>query len=158
MRHPFVVAAAMAALVLAGASDPCSARGAARAWPGGSDARSGPLAALVLPLRAISLPWTGRASRTAAFRTLGAERTMTSFEVGEPVVALFLEVRGHVELERVEIGFAEGEPLSIDVYGMTRDSGLYELTAFEGARVVTSVRLVGRGHRRAARVAVRLGV
>jgi hypothetical protein len=158
MRHRLVLAAATAVMLLACASDTCSAGRAPRAWSGGPGMRSGPLAALVLPLSVIPIPWLRSAARTEEFRTLGVERTLASFDVGEPVLALFLEVRGRIQLESVEIRFADGETLSIDVYGITRDNGLYELKAFDGTRVVTSVRLVGRGERRPSRVALRLGV
>jgi hypothetical protein len=89
---------------------------------------------------------------------LDTDRSIVEFDVDEPVVGLYLEVRGKVEFERVDVECSDGERLSVDAFGQQRSTGLYELVRFKEVRAVRSVRLIGRGQHHPARVGLRLGV
>lgn len=85
-------------------------------------------------------------------------RSIVEFDVDQPVVGLFLEVRGKVEFERIDVECTDGRRFSVNTFGEQRSTGLYELVRFEADRSIHSVRLIGRAKHRPAQVGLRLGV
>jgi hypothetical protein len=107
-------------------------------------------------------PFFFRAHESAVATGLEARfettRSIAEFDVDERVVGLFLEVRGTVEFERVDIECSDGRRFSVDAFGEERSTGLYELVRFDGDRSIHSVRLIARAKRHPAQVGLRLGV
>src|SRR5262245_40584270 len=69
-------------------------------------------------------------------------RSIVEFDVDQPVARLFLEVRGKVEFERIDVECTDGRRFSVDAFGQKRSTGLYELVRFDADRSIHTVRLI----------------
>lgn len=79
-------------------------------------------------------------------------RRVLEFPIGRATPTLLVDVRGDVEFERADVGFPDGSVESVDAFAVRRDTGLYELAAYDTPRSVEWVRLVLRARSRQARV------
>jgi len=77
--------------------------------------------------------------------------------VGEPANGLYLEVSGRVAFESARVEYASGACDSLDLRGMSRGNGLYQLIAFGDDRPVERVVLTAHARSREAWVGLRLG-
>jgi hypothetical protein len=83
--------------------------------------------------------------------------TSLGFDVNEPALGLFLEVRGEVEFDAADVSYADGSVASIPLGERVRPDGLYALIESRSERTVTHVRLTARARSSAARIGVRVG-
>lgn len=117
-----------------------------------------PLRILLLPLRLNPLFRHHAPAEGSDDRSVGTNRSVVCFDVSEPTRALYLEIHGEVEFERVDVGFQDGGSESVDAFGSVRSNGLFEIEQFDSARSVAQVRVILRARGVPARVGLRLGV
>jgi len=82
---------------------------------------------------------------------------LVGFDVHDHGLGVYLEVDGRVAFDKAEVVFADGGLEAIDLKGIERGRGLYELASFDGERPVLGVRMHARALSRQARIALRLG-
>jgi hypothetical protein len=108
-------------------------------------------------VKLLGLPRLHRASALSSDVASEEGRRVLYFPIGETAAGLFVKVKGSVEFERALIGNADGSVDNVDAYGVSRESGLFELANFENDRQVQWVRLVLRARSRHANVGVIIG-
>lgn len=82
---------------------------------------------------------------------------LVGFEVRDQGLGVYLDVRGKVAFDRAEVVFEDGELQAIDLGGVERGVGLYELASFDASRPVLGVRMHARAVSRQARLTLLLG-
>jgi hypothetical protein len=85
-------------------------------------------------------------------------RRVLEFAPDEPACALFLEVVGSVEFERIDYALEDGRPRSAEVFGLVRGRGLYQVVDLDGAHRVSWVRIIARARSPRAGLGLRLGL
>jgi len=141
------LAFAMVSTATAGAGNPILSRRGALV----------PLRILLMPLR--FLPFHHRPeSKPPEGQLVGTSRSVLAFEVPDTARALYLEIEGVVEFERVDILFADGGRDEVDAFGAVRDNGVFEVKQFDTKRKISHVRVIARSREGKARVGLRLGV
>jgi hypothetical protein len=82
--------------------------------------------------------------------------TVLDLPVTEPARALYLEVGGRVQFDSAEIVFRDGNPRPLDLRGVVRGRGLFELHDCALTRDVAAVRLNVRAATERAWVGLRI--
>jgi hypothetical protein len=82
--------------------------------------------------------------------------TVLDLPVNEPATALYVEVAGRVQFDSAEIVFRDGAPRPLDLRGVVRGRGFFELHTCAGPRAVTAVRLNVRATTARAQVGIRI--
>jgi hypothetical protein len=83
--------------------------------------------------------------------------TVLDLPVNEPASALYLEVTGRVQFDSAEIVFRDGAARALDLRGVVRGRGLFELHDFADVPEVATVRLTVRAATARACVGLRIG-
>jgi hypothetical protein len=135
----------------------------ARPDPAPSAARGPSASSLRVPL--LPFAWIGSRTRALVRQHESAQAsplerargwTVLELAVAEPARTLYLEVDGRVQFDSAEIVFEEGGSRWLDLRGVVRGQGLFELLDGAGERVVTTVRLNARAASERASVGVRI--
>jgi hypothetical protein len=82
---------------------------------------------------------------------------LVGFDVHDHGLGVYLDVDGRVAFDKAEVVFADGDLQAIDLKGVERGRGLYELASFGAERPVLGVRMHARAVSPHARIALRLG-
>jgi hypothetical protein len=79
------------------------------------------------------------------------------FPLADRGTGAYLETRGRLEFDRAVLRFGDGGERDVDLSGVSRGNGLYELLAFDAERSVASVTVRARARSARAWLGVRLG-
>jgi len=125
-----------------------------------TSAPSAPVSArvLILPLRTLlacaRAPFARRSRECATTLVeAGGWRTVV-FPVHEAAHAVYLEVAGRAQFDSAEILDGDGKTRALDLHGVTRDDGMFELVSLPAARAIAEVRLTARSASPRARIAL----
>jgi hypothetical protein len=145
------------------------ASGPAASAPGrGAWSPRGAHAGIAIPFGGRSLAWLpflggDRGTPSTAATADGVELArserfdLVGFDVHDHGLGVYLDVDGRVAFDKAEVVFADGDLQAIDLKGVERGRGLYELASFGAERPVLGVRMHARALSPHARIALRLG-